>query len=157
MIPFDYHLSLYFKKQNIVYTRYADDILLSKKENFNFIAMQNHINRCFVTNDAPFKLKKEKTRYGSSAGSNWNLGLMLNKDNNITLGHKKKQRIRAMIFNFLQDFTSGTNWSIMDVYELQGQISYLEHIEPAYTKAMVQKYEQKFNQNLKRCIKTALH
>ena len=29
-------------------------------------------------------MKPEKTRYGSRAVSNWNLGLMLNKDNVIT-------------------------------------------------------------------------
>ena len=61
-----------------VYTRYADDILISSKSNFNW---QELVNTLKGVLQPQFTIKDEKTRYGSTAGRNWNLGLMVNKDN----------------------------------------------------------------------------
>jgi hypothetical protein len=65
-------------------------------------------------------IKAKKTRYGSIAGSNWNLGLMLNKDNNITVGYEKKKTLNAMLNNFLRDFKNNLRWPRDNVYALQG-------------------------------------
>ena len=144
MIPYDYKISNALKRgvgEHWVYTRYADDILVSSKSHFDWRAMQNIL----AENLAPFQIKQEKTRYGSKAGSNWNLGLMLNTDNNITLGTTTKKLINAMLNNFIKDSINNIRWSRDDVYELQGQLGYLKHIEPGYYNYIVQKYEAKYN------------
>ena len=46
---------------------------------------------------APFELNTSKTRYGSAAGANWNFGIMLNKDNQMTIGRKKKKQLESML------------------------------------------------------------
>ena len=95
MIPVDHKLSntlRNFNGQSFVYTRYADDFLISSKYNFKFKDVEQLLVDTLAEFDAPFTIKSEKTRYGSSAGSNWNLGVMLNKDNKITVGYKKKRQ-----------------------------------------------------------------
>ena len=143
MIPYDYHISNYLKRgtgEHLVYTRYADDILISSKSSFDWKALE----QILAEKLKPFKIKHTKTRYGSKAGSNWNLGLMLNKDNNITLGSNKKKQINAMLNNFIRDYKNNNYWTREDTYELQGQLGYLKHIEPEYYNYIVQKYEAKY-------------
>ena len=156
MVPYDYEIHNTLKRglgDHFVYTRYADDILISSKSAFDWKYIQTIVSGCL----RHFQIKEQKTRYGSKAGSNWNLGLMLNKDNNITLGHNKKKILNAMLNNFLKDFHNNTLWSKQDVYELQGQLSYLVHIEPEYYTHIKNKYQEKYNTNLKTAIKTILN
>lgn len=146
MLPVDYAITKEVK--GLTYTRYADDMLLSKRIKFNWAQTVIQINDILKEYNAPFKIKDEKTRFGSKAGQNWNLGLMLNKDNNITTGHKEKQRLRAAIFSFLTDLTNGNTWSKIDVQILMGHINYCKQIEPAYIEHVLQKYNEKFNKEI---------
>lgn len=143
MIPVDDNL-LKTLRPNHIYTRYADDILISSRVKFNPEQIEKLVDGIFKAHDLPFIIKKEKTRFGSSAGRNWNLGLMLNKDNNITIGHKQKQRCRAMVFSFLQDLTNGTIWDIIDVQQMVGLLSYYRNIEENYIDYVINKYNEKF-------------
>ena len=59
------------------YTRYADDILISKTIEFDW---QEVVRQVQIILPPGLNIKSNKTRYGSSNGSNWNLGLMYNKD-----------------------------------------------------------------------------
>ncbi len=159
MLPIDYTIQnrlQNFDKQSFKYTRYADDLLISCRYTFNWQLVQQEINKIFKEHNAPFKIKTEKTRYGSANGRNWNLGLMLNKDNKITIGHKQKQRLKAMLFNFFRDLTNGTSWSILDTQTLIGQLSYARKIEPEYTNFMLERLENKFNKNFQECAKRIL-
>jgi len=155
MIPLDYKIQHFLWKLNgkkFVYTRYADDILISSPFDFDWHAVQTGV-QAILENNSPFKLKTEKTRYGSSAGRNWNLGLMLNKDNQITIGHRKKERLKATVHNFLADFTSGIVWSKIDVQVMLGNLSYCRNIEPEYVQRLIQKYSEKFHCNFEQVTK----
>ena len=106
MIPVDFKIARELREHNhqrFVYTRYADDFQISSKYSFSFMEIQNVIVSILKEFDAPFTIKSEKTRYGSSAGQNWNLGLMLNKDNKITVGYKKKRQFQAMLSSYIMD------------------------------------------------------
>ena len=100
MIPVDYKLSnglRDFERQRFVYTRYADDFIISSKYDFNVRDVEKLVVDTLAGFHAPFTINAAKTRYGSSAGRNWNLGVMLNKDNEITVGHKKKHQFQSML------------------------------------------------------------
>lgn len=156
MIPYDYkiqHTMFKFQNQRFIYTRYADDILISSKYNFNWQTVQNKIQELLT----PFQIKTEKTRYGSAAGRNWNLGLMLNKDNQITIGHKRKEQFKVTLYKFLSDFAANRWWDKHDVQILIGQLSYYKQIEPNYFNNLVRKYEQKTNLIFNNCTKTILN
>ena len=156
MIPIDYAIEKYAKENHLVYTRYADDIIISGYEKWDWNKTVNDINNILQAEETPFELKTEKTRFGSSAGRNWNLGLMVNKDNNITVGYRTKKRYKAMLNNMLTLEASGQGLTKDMVYQLQGLTSYYKNIEPEYFNKIIRQYEQLYNINLKDIYKRYL-
>ena len=157
MIPIDHRLANYFAEKQMVYTRYADDIHISSKVDFRFKETVDFINKVvreeFV---APYFIKPEKTHYGSSAGRNWLLGLMVNGENNITIGHKRKKEFKAMINNYLTDYKAGMQWDLNDVQVFRGLMSYYEMIESDTINYIIKTYNEKFHVDLKKVIKADL-
>ncbi len=156
-IPIDHKLAQYFSERHMVYTRYADDILVSSQVGFRFTEVVAHINQ--VVHDdfgAPWFIKPQKTRYGSSAGKNWNLGVMLNKDNEITIGHAKKKQFKAMMHNYLTDYKKGIQWDLNDVQTFQGLMSYYLMIERPYITHIIIEANKKHGVNLARVLKADL-
>jgi hypothetical protein len=154
MIPYDYNIAntlWNFDTHHFVYTRYADDILVSCKEHFNPREISGVVQKCME--DSPFRLKEEKTRYGSRAGRNWNLGLMLNKDNDLTLGAKEKQRLRAAIDALYKDRIANHPWPPSDVAQLAGRVSYFRSVEPQYADSVLQRFAAKYQLDWKTLLK----
>ena len=159
MIPIDYKLANEFrnhKSQRFVYTRYADDFLVSSRYDFDFREIENTIVNTLQSFDAPFSIKREKTRYGSSAGQNFNLGLMLNKDNQITVGHKKKRRFQAMLASYVMDKKNGKEWDKSDIQVLDGYRSYYKMIEGETIDKIVEHIGTKFGVDIPAMIKQDL-
>ena len=145
-----------FDKNRFVYTRYADDLLISCKYDFDRYAVEKFVIDTLAKFNAPFTIKPEKTRYGSSAGSNWNLGLMLNSDNQITIGHKKKKQFKAMVDNYMRGKKSGNLWAKEDIQVLGGLISYYRMVEKDYINYVLQQYSKKHGFDVERAIKADL-
>ncbi|MCL2187345.1 MAG: reverse transcriptase family protein [Defluviitaleaceae bacterium] len=159
MIPIDHCISNDLRNldnRRFVYTRYADDLLISCKTNFDKDLVQRLVNEALSKFNAPFSIKAEKTRYGSAAGRNWNLGLMLNKDNEITIGHKRKKEFKAMLENYMRDRKAGNAWDKYDLQVLRGLISYYRMVERDYIDYLLQQYGKKHGTNINFCIKTDL-
>lgn len=136
MIPIDYKLSKAFRnfdtpsgKQTLIYTRYADDFLVSSRYGFSFKAAEDLIREGLEKFGAPFSINTAKTRYGSRSGSNWNLGVMLNKDNEITVGHQKKKQLQNMLFAYAKDRLNGVGWEEHDIRVMEGLRSYCRMVE----------------------------
>lgn len=159
MIPVDYKLANGFRDfnhQRFVYTRYADDFLVSSKYTFSFREVEKFIVDTLKSFGAPFTIKSEKTRYGSSAGSNWNLGVMLNKDNEITVGHKKKRQFQAMLASYIMDKKNGKEWDKSDVQTMEGYRNYYRMIEGDTIDKMVAHIGEKFGVDVVQLIKDDL-
>lgn len=129
MIPFDYHMEQECRARNLVYTRYADDFLISSRDQFMFRDVEALIKDQLDRICAPFNLNTQKTRYGSANGANWNFGVMLNKDNQITIGRAKKRQFESMLYAYSKDKKNGVNWSLEDVQRLAGLASYYKMVE----------------------------
>ena len=142
MIPIDHEISKYCRENRIIYTRYADDMLFSCKSSFSWTALQENVIEIFKMFDAPYVINKKKTRYGSKYGRNWNLGLMLNGKNEITIGHKTKKYLKSALTHicFEHDHMDESKR-----YQIAGQIAYYKMIETDYINYLIQKYSQKFN------------
>lgn len=159
MIPIDFTLFKklrQFEKQKFIYTRYADDFLISSRYDFDFKKIQSLIIDVLKSFDAPFTINTSKTRYGSSSGSNWNLGVMLNKDNKITIGYKKKRQFEAMLASYAMDKLNGKSWELNDVQVLEGYRNYYRMIEGDTIDKIVEHIGKKFRVNIVRMIKDDL-
>lgn len=159
MIPVDYKLANAFRdfdKQRFIYTRYADDFIISSKVDFDVHRVEKLVVDTLHEFGAPFTINESKTRYGSSAGRNWNLGVMLNKDNEITVGHKKKRQFQSMLYNYITDKRKGISWPREDIQTMQGLHSYYRMVEPETIDAIVKHTNEKMETDVLRLIKDNL-
>ena len=158
MIPIDYEMSkmCHENKPHLVVTRYADDIHISSEYDFRWAEVQKKMMDILSSFGAPFTINKEKTHYGSRSGRNWMLGLMLNNDGKITVGHQKKKIANAMIHQFMTDYSSGKEWSLEDTQKFSGELAYFKSVEPQYFADMIAKYNEKFHADLSKEIKSIL-
>lgn len=159
MIPIDFVLANGFRNFNgkpFIYTRYADDFLVSCKYDFTCTDVQRFIVDTLKSFHAPFTLNPEKTRYGSSAGRNWNLGVMLNKDNQITVGAKKKRQFQAMLSSYVLDRQNGNPWSLEDIQILDGYRNYYRMVEGETIDRIVAHVGAKYNVDILKFIKEDL-
>lgn len=159
MIPIDHVLAngfRNFENQNYVYTRYADDMIISSRYNFDINKVIEYIDSVLKDFDAPFRIKPEKTRYGSSAGRNWNLGLMVTADNKITIGSKKKRQFEAMLSSFVLDTQNGKCWPYKDIQVLDGYRNYYKSVEGEVIDRIIEHIGNKYNVNIPRLIKDQL-
>lgn len=159
MVEFDYKINrlLYtltkqdkLLKQKYIYTRYADDIIISAKNKFNYSELINELDKLFA--DTPLEINRTKTRFGSSAGRNWNLGVMCNSNNETTVGYKRKRLIKSMIHNYMKD-RSSTNIPLEELYYIQGQLSWLNNVEPNYFKGIREYFKEKYHDDVIDCIR----
>jgi hypothetical protein len=156
MLPIDHKLSNIFRdyeKQKYIYTRYADDFLISSKYDFDIQKIEGVVSDTLSEFNAPFSINRKKTRYGSSAGRNWNLGVMLNKDNEITVGHKRKRQFQSMVYNYAMDRKNGIPWDKNDIMILSGYYSYYHMVEPATIEKIVTHIGEKVGSNIMEIIK----
>lgn len=156
MVPIDHALSKSFREKKIVYTRYADDFILSSRTKFDPQEMQKVIDGVLQEFDAPFRIKPEKTRFGSSAGSNWILGVVLNQNHDITIGYKNKRRFESMLFNYAMDKRNGKSWDLHDVQVMDGLRSYYVMVEKDPVEAIIKKVSDKVGVDVVETIKADL-
>lgn len=171
MIPIDFKLSNAFRDlevtqriehkdvkghQRFIYTRYADDFLVSSRYGFKFREIEKFIVDTLESFGAPFTIKSAKTRYGSAAGSNWNLGLMLNGNNKITVGYKKKKQFQAMLTSFILDTKNGKPWNKEDIQTMEGYRNYYRMVEKDTIDAMVKHISDKQGVDVVKMIKEQL-
>lgn len=126
-------------KQHYVYTRYADDIIISAKNNFKYDIIIEAIDN--LLEDTPLTINREKVRYGSSSGRNWNLGIMYNKDNELTIGYREKQKLKVTIYNYIHDGL----WPLEDLRWLLGKLNWLHNVQPDYFEGLMNYYKNKYN------------
>lgn len=130
-------------KQKYIYTRYADDIIISAKNKFDYQVLIKAIKKLFK--NTPLVINEDKTRFGSSAGRNWNLGVMCNKDNKMTVGYKRKRELKTTIYHYITD---DNKWDLESLRWLLGQLSWLRNVELDYFEGLIQYYNNKTRVNV---------
>lgn len=156
MIEFDKIISSKlrrYKNQSYTYTRYADDMLISSAYDFKFQDIVDLIESVFKDLELPFTISRHKLRYASKAGRNWNLGLMYNQDQRITVGTKRKKELHSLINSFVVEYP----WDVHSTQELIGKLGYLKNVEPDYYRTLINKYEQKYQVNISRMFSNILN
>lgn len=144
MLPYDFEIAKACNSRAITYTRYADDMLFSA-DNKTALHAVIRVVREIITG-TNLKINNDKTRISTIYGKNWNLGLMTNKDNEITVGWRNKERARATLHNFILTPNSVTP---QQASEILGKWQYYHQIEPEYFDNMLHKYSAQAGYNVK--------
>lgn len=155
MIPVDHKLANSlnnYGRQHYVYTRYADDILISSKYEFNAGVLVDYLNSVLAEFEAPFNINPDKTRYASGNGHNFNLGVILNERNEITVGRKTKEHFRAKVHEYVSYRGTDLAWTVQEIQQLQGVLSYYTSVEPIYFERYLTKFKQRYHIELKDMI-----
>lgn len=141
LLEFDYRLTEKLKEldKNFVYTRYADDILISNRNTFRFVDVVNVVKELLA--EYSCTIKDRKTRYGSFNGSNWNLGIMYNNQFNLTVGYKAKHLIKNRVHNLFNKTWSEEAYT-KELYHLRGLLAWYVYIEPDYFKPLMTKWHE---------------
>lgn len=159
MIPIDFELSNDFRdynKQHFIYTRYADDFIISSQYDFKVSEIEQRVKDVLRGFNAPFSINTKKTRYGSSSGSNYNLGVLLNKDNMITIGRQKKKSFEIMLSNYGRDRLNGVIWDRSDINVMAGLRSYYTMVEGEVINRIIQSISQKLGIDIVKSMKEDL-
>lgn len=144
MLPYDFEIAKACNERKITYTRYADDMLFSADNKTALHAAIRVVREIIAGTN--LKINNDKTRISTIYGKNWNLGLMTNKDNEITVGWRNKERARATLHNFILAPNSVTP---QQASEILGKWQYYHQIEPEYFDNLLNKYSAQAGYNIK--------
>ena len=161
MIPVDHELSKQLrgdKQGDFVYTRYADDFTVSSKYNFDVHHVEEIVRGVLTKFNAPFRLNESKTTYGSSKGTSKNfvLGVVINHDNEVTVGYKAIHKMCAKLTAFVLDYKNGVRWSHEDLMQLSGLLSYYNMVNNQKLQNAIRKIDSKYHANTRYLLKQAL-
>ncbi len=132
MVPFDYAVTEYCSQHSLIYTRYADDIIISGYEKFDYKKVIEQIEFILTVQYPTLKINPNKIRFGNAAGKNWNLGLMV-AGNKLTVGNQRKRQLKQSLYNYKKTKDS---WTINDLQSLLGELQYIINVEPTIYETM---------------------
>lgn len=144
MFNFDRILFSYCLSQNIIYTRYADDLAFSMEEKaMRGKVLEKVINTINFLPYPKLEINSNKTIFGSKANRRMITGLIISNDNKVSLGRERKRIIRSKIFH-----SQNNNLSNEERIKLRGLISFANDIEPDFIDRMKKKYGNEFIENI---------
>jgi len=130
MHEFDLWANAYAQANNLIYTRYADDIYISSTA---FIAMSVRDAFKDQLEKYGFQLNASKTRFMSRKNRRKITGLVITSDRQIGVGVKLRNNIKSMIYNKITK-------DIGDADCILGYLAFLQQIEPMTYNKIIIKY-----------------
>lgn len=121
----DSRIAGYCNKHNIVYTRYADDLIFSSDDRDELRHSFGVIKQ--IVGDQGFLLNTDKTHFAGNKSRKEVLGITIN-DKYCKTPKEMKRKVRAMIHHAV----ATGNYS--DLLRIKGYISYISSIEGGYEK-----------------------
>lgn len=119
MYEFDLKLGELVRKENMKYTRYADDIVISSDQ---YIDHSILMNIDMLLSEYGFIRNFEKTYYMSKNKRRQVTGIVIdNNDNSLSIGHKKYTLLKRDIYNYLIKKQG-------DYSQIRGRLAYLKNI-----------------------------
>ncbi|QHP79162.1 RNA-directed DNA polymerase [Pectobacterium odoriferum] len=148
MYCFDEELTNYCTEINVTYTRYADDLTFSSFHSLSLATIQSTVQRLLIKHyKRKIKINREKTIYCNKAMNRNITGVILNNENELSLGRKKKRMISSLVHKF--------SYSLLNQKEinyLNGILGHASHIEPQFIERLKEKYGHDVIAKIKKSI-----
>lgn len=145
LYDFDNVMEKYCEMNNIIYTRYSDDLIFSSQD---YVILQNlekiitqHLNSLYR---GSFQLNKEKTQFLDKTDKLTLLGLTITPDNHITVDKHIKENIKHLLYYYMNDKDKFNDFlklrygnSIIKAY---GALNYINEIDKNFILKLRKKY-----------------
>ncbi len=120
----DKKIEQYSNSKDIVYTRYADDLIFSSNDKSSLLSIKYYIYK-LINKHSRFKINEEKTKLLSSGQHQRITGITIN-NNELKVSKNIKQEVRMTLYNLFKnnEFSSKHNKQ-----ELIGYIAFVHLIE----------------------------
>lgn len=136
MFEFDRRITEGVGKDQVIYTRYADDLTFSAPRTGFLNTVDVKLRRIIREMSFPrLKLNEEKTVLSTKKYRRIVTGLVLANDGQVSLGRDRKRLIRAEL-----DHAFKAKMPVEDMYRLAGVLAFAKDIEPDFFERIAAKY-----------------
>lgn len=136
MFEFDSLVSDWCAKENVIYTRYADDMTFSTNVKNKSGEIEKFIRAVTKEINYPvLRFNTKKTISLSTKHSRRVTGIVINNEGNLSLGRDKKREISALIHKF-----SLSKLPADEICRLQGLLGFANDVEPDFLSRLNKKY-----------------
>lgn len=138
-----------WSEKGLIYTRYADDLIMSTNEPNLLESVQKFIHADLLNRKHPsLILNADKSVFTSRKRRRVITGLTLTSDRKVSIGREKKRYIRSLVFQY-----SNEKLKQAEISYLRGYLSYVISVEPVFIERLRKKYgskiiDQLMNENL---------
>lgn len=145
MYSFDEVLNEYCKKNEITYTRYADDLTFSTNTKDILFSVPDMVrNTLLQFYGTKIQINQFKTAFSSKKHNRHVTGLTITNDNNISIGREKKRYIKHLVHIFIEE-----KITLEDLSYLRGYLGFIKYVEPSFLVSLEQKYTQNVIQKIR--------
>jgi len=145
LYAFDNELDSYCQREDIIYTRYSDDIILSSNNKYAFNGIEKIIQdqlTCFF-NDR-IRLNQQKTKHINKGTKIKLLGMVILPSGNISIDMRVKEQLEILMHFYINDKEKFTDYLENkykgDFTKISGQINYINTIDKLYINKLRKKY-----------------
>lgn len=139
MFDFDVQIANWCINNEFIYTRYADDLTFSTKCKGRSPELENKIRSVIAELIYPrIRLNRKKTIHLSKKYQRRVTGLIINNDDQLSIGRQRKREISTLIHRHSLQMLS-----LEETFHLQGLLGFAKDIEPEFIISMRQKYGSK--------------
>lgn len=135
LFSFDDDVYKFCSEQNIIYSRYADDLYFSTNKEGVLSSILEYVRKYIFSYKIDLHINYDKNIYTSKKHRRMITGLTITTDGDISIGRKKKQYIKSLINSYkykcLED---------KQIDYLKGYLNFLVYIEPNYIDNLKNKY-----------------
>lgn len=136
MFQIDELLNKFARKEDSIYTRYADDIVFSTREKGLCKIFYDELCNIIGTIEYPkLEINKDKTIFTSKGTRRVITGIYLSPDGNISIGRNSKRYIKKLIFDY-----KNAKLDKKDIAYLQGYLAFILDVEPSFYNNLALKY-----------------
>lgn len=148
MYDFDTAVCTYCEGKQIIYTRYADDLVFSTNTKDLLFELPAIINGFVEKLSYPhLAINDNKTVFLSKSNNRHITGLVISNSGTTGIGRSKKRQIKSMVYKFLHNDLSDE-----EILYLRGYLSFCKGVDEDFLIALQNKYGEDNIQNIKNFV-----
>lgn len=149
MFDFDTQIAEICGQEEIVYTRYADDLCFSTNHPNILSSIEDQVKQILGQLPYPLiRINERKTVHTSMKKRRFITGIVITNEGNISLGRERKRDIRVKLHKALNSELDNSK-----LLNLNGLLSFAKDIEPHFWERMKQKFGEELFNEIKNTIK----